>query len=90
MNDKQRKIFKVFLFFECAVLLATTGVISLALYQKDPLAEKADIFHGLWMAQLENIHNLAWVLPVLVLLVGIGVAGIVLSIGLWRIYKTPK
>jgi len=82
MNDKQRKIFKAFLFFACALLLAIPGVISFAVYQ-NKLAHKGDIFDKIVAEQ-----HMIWVSPVLVLLIGLGVTAAVLSIGLWQVHKT--
>ena len=84
MNDKQRRIFKVFLLLMCALLLAITGAISFAVHQNQ-LAQKGDIFDKIVAEQ-----HMTWVSPLLVFLIGIGVTAAVLSIGLWQVHKTPQ
>ncbi len=83
MNEKQKKILRIFIFFGSAMILSISGIIAFVLYQKQ-LANNGDVFDKAYA----EIHT-SWVPPAIAILIGITVAALLLFIGYWKILKTP-
>ena len=66
------------------MLTAITAVLSYAAYQ-DQLARFGDIFDRVVSQQTQT-----WVLPTLVVIVGITLVGFIIFIGLWKFYQTDS
>lgn len=84
MNEKQKKILKLFIFFGSTMILSISGIIAFVLYQKQ-LANNGDV----WDKVAAEIHT-SWVSPVMAILIGIIVAASLLFIGYWKILKSPE
>jgi hypothetical protein len=84
MNRTQRKLFLGFATYTAVMLTAITVVLSYAAYQ-DQLARFGDIFDRVVSQQTET-----WVLPTLVVIVGITLVGFIIFIGLWKFHQTDS
>ena len=83
MNENQKKILKIFIYFGSAMILTFSGIIAFVLYQKQ-IADQGDVFDKAYA----EIHT-TWVSPVMTILIGITVAALLLFLGYWKILKTP-
>jgi hypothetical protein len=84
MNRTQRKLFLGFTTYTAVMLTAITAVLSYAAYQ-DQLARFGDIFDRVVSQQTQT-----WVLPTLVVIVGITLVGFIIFIGLWKFHQTDS
>jgi uncharacterized membrane protein YidH (DUF202 family) len=84
MNRTQRKLFLGFATYTAVMLTAITVVLSYAAYQ-DQLARFGDIFDRVVSQQTQT-----WVLPTLVVIVGITLVGLIIFIGLWKFHQTDS
>jgi hypothetical protein len=80
MNRIQRKLFLGFTTYAAVMLACITAVLSYAAYQSQ-VARFGDIFDRVVSDQTQT-----WVLPTLVAIAGISLAGLVVFIGLWKFF----
>jgi hypothetical protein len=81
-NTARRKLILGFSIFLGVMLAAATAVVAYAAYQMQT-ARFGDIFDRLVSQQTQT-----WVLPTLVVIVGISLVGFIVFIGLWKFHQT--
>jgi hypothetical protein len=80
MNTARRKLILGFSIFLGTMLAAATAVVAYAAYQMQ-LARFGDIFDRL------SRQTQTWVLPTLVVIVGMSLVGFIVFIGLWKSHQ---